>query len=368
MSPVATESSADTGLDACSMVTVESLLPVQWTTELDDHVLDLQWSPNGLWLAAIPSTGRPVVFAMDATAPRWLPEHGGGNDSLSWHPHRPRLVTFGQDGELRFYEEPFRDPVKVVSLGKGWATQVLWNADGTLLAAAVGRTVFVLEADSARVLQKLDAHDSTVGCFAWHPVQSDELVTVCHGGARLWRLGQNKAVSQFSDAGASTQVSWSPDARWMALADHLSTVHFMDAAGKQKPLHIAGYSAKVKALAWLRDSSWLATAGGQDVVVWPFHPDRGPHGAKPKVLRGHVHDVLAFDFACGEPILASGGKDGLLLMWLPERTDDPALIYQCNASITAVAWSCDGRHLTFGTDAGTVFLCRAFISSPTETT
>lgn len=43
--------------EACSFVSVESLFPVQWTTELDDHVLELQWSPDSQWLAALPTTG-----------------------------------------------------------------------------------------------------------------------------------------------------------------------------------------------------------------------------------------------------------------------------------------------------------------------
>lgn len=51
-----------TAADSLAMSSAAPLLPEQWTVELDDHVLDLRWSADGLLLAAMPSVGRILLL------------------------------------------------------------------------------------------------------------------------------------------------------------------------------------------------------------------------------------------------------------------------------------------------------------------
>ena len=92
--------------------------------------------------------------------------------------------------------------------------------------------------------------------------------------------------------------------------------------------------------------------------VWPCTGKKGPEGVKPIQLFGHLKEVLALDFTRGDSVLVSGGRDGLLLLWMPHRSTDPALITRRASEITTLRWSPDSSSLAFATADGDLTLCR----------
>jgi WD40 repeat protein len=124
------------------------------------------------------------------------------------------------------------------------------------------------------------------------------------------------------------------------------------------PLHIQGFDSKVKALAWQHDGTWLAVSGGAGVTLWPCMGKNGPEGANPVELTGHTRDVLALDFLPGGAYLASGAKDGKVLLWRPHSDTDSVVVAQRAHPVTALRWSPDGRALAFGTAAGELTIFR----------
>ena len=361
--------------EVISLVSASKHFPEQWTVEMDDYPLDLRWSADGLWLAALPSHGRILVLDEDGNILASLPGHEGGNGAISWHPRRAALATYGQDATVRIYEMPPQDPAAafpfskdhsgppspspslVIPLEKGWAERVTWNADGSLIAASAGRTVFVMNAATGAIEHRLSEHKSTVCDIAWNPRSPRELTSVCDGGARLWRVGETKPFGHFDWGGASLIVTWSPDGRWVVTGDQTPSVHLYDVRRKH-PLHIQGYEFKVKTLAWEGNGEWLASGGSASITVWPCTGKKGPEGVKPIQLFGHLKEVLALDFTRGDSVLVSGGRDGLLLLWMPHRSTDPALITRRASEITTLRWSPDSSSLAFATADGDLTLCR----------
>lgn len=331
------------------------LLPESWTVELDDYVLDLCWSSDGKWLAALPSQGRILVLNREGEIVLELPGHDGGNGSVAWKPGCASIATYGQDASVRVYEVPDGTPTLVIPLEKAWAERVAWNPDGTLLAASAGRNVFVADAATGAIRQTLSDHKSTVCDIAWNPKRLREIASVCDGGARLWRLGETKPFGHFDWGGASLLVTWSPNGRWVVTGDQTPSVHLYD-TGRKHPLYIQGYENKVKALAWEGEGEWLATAGSPAITIWPCTGKKGPERTTPIQLFGHVREVAALHFLPGRPVLASGGRDGLVLLWMPHRSEDPALIARREGEITALRWSPSGDALAFATDKGSVTL------------
>jgi WD40 repeat protein len=351
-----TQRAGDGGL---TMNSASPLLPEQWTVEVDDYPLDLRWSADGEWLAALPSHGRILVLDRLGKVKAALAGHPGGNGALAWHPQRAALATYGQDATVRVYEMgasvPRTMPIEV-TLEKGWAERVAWNADGSMLAASTGRTVCVLDASTGVIDHRLCDHKSTVCDLAWNPKNARELATVCDGGAQIWRLGEAVPFGHFDWGGASLLVTWSPNGRWVVTGDQTPSVHLYD-IGRKHPLHIQGYQHKVKALAWEGQGEWLATGGSASITLWPCTGKRGPEGAKPIQLFGHLKEIIALDFVRANSVLASGGRDGMVLLWMPHRSTEPALIAQRRAEITAVRWSPRGEALTFATADGELTLC-----------
>ena len=336
-------------------------MPAVWSHELDDHAVDLRWSVGGDYLAAMPSVGRIAVYEADGTVCALLPGHPGGNGAIAWHPRNAILATYGQDATIQLYEVPFTAPPRSIVLDKGWADRLAWNPDGTLLAAGVGKSLFILDGTTGTVLHTFDDHKSTICDLAWNPKCLNEISTVCDGGARMWRIGQRKPFGHFDWGGASLIVTWSPNGRWVVTGDQTPSVHLYD-TGRNHPLHIQGYETKVKALAWEGTGEWLASGGGSAVTVWPCTGKKGPEGVKPIQLFGHINDAQALDFAPHQSILVSGGRDGLVLLWMPHRSPDPALIAQHSGEITVVRWSPDGQCLAYGTADGTITLTKLMAS------
>ena len=332
------------------------LLPQTSSEELDDYALDLRWSPDGRHLAALPSTGKPKIIDLKKGGFLEVPAHRGGNGSIAWSPDGALLAIFGQDGILRLHD-PVTGASRENQLPRGWAERCAWNADGSLIAAAIGRTVQVMDAATLEPLHLIDGHSSTVTDFVWHPVLPDQLATASDGGARMWRLGQKEPFARIDDGVAAVLTTWSPDGRWVVTSDQTPSVHLFDTK-RRAPLYIQGFEAKIKAFAWQTggapDLPWLALGGGSVITVWPCFGKNGPRGAKPLQLFGHPGEVTALDFPKDGPYLASGGRDGFVLLWLPHHSDGPALIAREDKEITTVRWSPDGLQLASGTVSGRI--------------
>lgn len=338
-----------------NMKSAAGLMPQQWTARLDDHCLDLRWSPDGAMLAAMPSLGEIVIFSPTVETIAKLPGHAEGNGSIAWHPAENRLLTYGQDAEIRIHEAPFTAAPRIKALEKAWAERAEWSADGTHLAAALGKTVVVLDAEKLGVVRRIPGQRSTICDLSWNPREPKEFATVCDGGVRLWKLGRDEPTGHFDWGGASLISTWSPNGRWVVTGDQTPSVHLYDVRSKD-PLHIQGYESKVKALAWQDKSEWLATGGGRMITIWPCTGKRGPRGSTPIQLTGHTGDAVAMDFGPGGELLASGGRDGLVLLWMPHKSEKPALISLQHREITRVRWAPAEGHLAVGTEGGDVFI------------
>ena len=342
--------------DEIEIRSAADLLPLAWTADLPDYALDLRWSPDGKQLAALPSTGEPQLFYLTNNKTTDLPSHRGGNGSIAWHPDGSSIATLGQDRVLRIHGLA-TNISREVQLPRGWTERCAWNANGSLIAAAVGKAVHVIDSTTLETKRIIDDHRSTVTDLIWHPVLLDQLATASDGGARMWRLGETKPFARIDDGVAAVLTTWSPDGRWVVTSDQTPSVHLYDLK-RRDPLYIQGFETKIKAFAWQNggtaDLPWLALGGSPVITVWPCFGKNGPRGAKPIQLFGHLKEVTALDFPNDGPYLASGARDGFVLLWLPNHSNGPALIAREESEITCVRWSPDGLHLAYGTASGRI--------------
>ena len=75
-----------------------------------------------------------------------------------------------------------------------------------------------------------------------------------------------------------------------------------------------GYPGKPAALAFDEKGVLLATSGGPTVTVWSFEGD-GPEGTRPGILEIHIKPVTSLMFAHRGRRLASGARDGSVVVW-----------------------------------------------------
>lgn len=109
---------------------------------------------------------------------------------------------------------------------------------------------------------------------------------------------------------------------------------------------MSGYAGKPSALAFDGTGSLLATGGGEAVTVWSFQGD-GPEGTRPGILELHVQPVTALSFAWRGMRLASGARDGAVVVWGlgSDGQADPVGAALVDDVVAELAWRPDDRAL-----------------------
>ncbi|HYZ23253.1 MAG TPA: WD40 repeat domain-containing protein, partial [Rhodopila sp.] len=116
-----------------------------------------------------------------------------------------------------------------------------------------------------------------------------------------------------------------------------------------------GYAAKVRSMDWLAKPPWLATAGAECVIAWPF-TGAGPQGKAPAELcQGAGALVTRVAVHPNQPLLAAGFDDGrVAVCGLSSEPDNRTFPIRPadGGRVTALVWSRDGTRLAVGTEAG----------------
>lgn len=331
-------------------------LMARWRTAIDDHVIDLTWSPGGQQVAVIGVGGQLAVLSRDAGSLAYRRDaHAFGAMSLSWHPSNAVLATSGADGQVRLWETGSGDAMATLDAGDKWVERVQWSSDGSLLAAAAGKQVRIWNLD-LRVVRDFPKHRATVTDLRWQP-GANVLCATSYGGVTLLDPNEEKPVRQFSWQGSSLVARWSPDGKYIATGDQDSTVHFwMVRTGKD--LQMSGYANKVRELAWDSGSRFLATGGGNEAAVWDCS-GKGPSNSKPIILPGHERRISAVAFQHRGRLLATGGDDGRVVVWEPGAKKLLKGATQLSQPITHLAWSADDRDILVGGADGQVSVLRS---------
>ncbi len=326
-------------------------LAKRWQAGLDDHVISLDWAPDGKRLACA-LVGGPVkvLDIVSGGVKHDLPGHGFGTTCVAWSADGAHLASAGQDGKVRLWDLAQNAERVALPGGAAWVERLAWCPVVNLLASAAGKTVRLWDAQGKMVREYPD-HPSTVADIAWQP-RAEVLASAAYGMLTLWRTDSSEPFRRFEWKGSMLVLAWSPNGQYVATGDQDSTVHFWIVL-KGEDLMMSGYPTKVKELSWDSSSRYLATGGGPIPCVWDCS-GKGPAGTAPLQLEAHSDRVTALAFQHNAPLLASGGADGLVALWAVGNKNEPmAQEYQPSA-VTQLAWSPDDRHLAVGTESGDV--------------
>ena len=192
-----------------------------WLGEVDDHVIDLAWSPDGGRVAAASVSGPISVFdGVSGEIKHRLSGHRSGTAALCWSPFGTLLASAGQDGLARAWDaatgaERFR-----VEGGADWVERVAWSPPGDVLATAAGKSLRFWDA-AGRLLMEAPPHPSTIADIRWRP-RSHELASAAYGRLALWKPDKPEPTRAFEWKGSMLTLAWSPDGRYIATGDQTS--------------------------------------------------------------------------------------------------------------------------------------------------
>ena len=315
-----------------------------WFGTVGDYAIAGGWILGGKALVAADTEGGVYGFDGESGATAWARRgvHDGGALSVAVHPSGTTFTTAGQDGRALIWNAAEGQVSRAIDVGSGWVENVAWSPDGQRLAATCSRQVRVYAADGAEVWRS-DDHPSTVSAIAWSNV--GELATACYGRASFFDAATGELRQKLEWQGSLVSMVLSPGGGIVACGSQDNSVHFWRRSTGQDS-EMFGYPGKPSALAFDDTGTLLATSGGESVTVWSFQK-KGPEGTRPGVLEFHVQPISTLAFAPGAMRLASGGRDGAVVVWALQRNGrgGPIGAEDVGGSVAELYWRPDGRGL-----------------------
>ena len=315
-----------------------------WFAEVGDYAIAGGWCLNGETLVVGDTEGGVYAFNGESGATGWERRrvHEGGLLAMAIHPNGAAFATAGQDGRVLIWDAAEGRVDRTVDVGDGWVENVAWSSDGKWLAASCSRQVRVYGEDGGEVWRS-DDHPSTVSAIAWSRV--GELATACYGRVTFFDVSTGEARQKLEWQGSLVSMVLSSDGGIVVCGSQDNTVHFWRRSTAEDSM-MSGYPTKPSALAFDDAGTLLATGGGEAVTVWSFR-GKGPEGTRPGVLEMHVAPVTTLAFAPGARRLASGGRDGAVVVWAIQRNGKggPIGAEDVGDSVSELYWRPDGRAL-----------------------
>jgi WD40 repeat protein len=313
-------------------------------TLLDESSADFGWSACGRWLAAATTSG--VVHLIDSETgiqhAEWS-AHESGSLALHWHPRLPLLATSGQDGFVRLWQiakdESWALFAEISLSGdpaNNWIEHLRWRPDGEQLAAACGKTLYLLTREGARD-GEYTLPGGTVGALCWRP-KGAQLAAAGYGGVRIYNVLDPRSKPQdLHWKGSLLSLSWSPDAKVIATGCQDNTVHFWRMP-EMRDAMMSGFAYKPMQLCWSNNARWLLTGGSAQLILWPFD-GKGPEGKAPATREFHEDAICAISIAGSGLRLATGCRAGKVAIWNQIGDASPALAMQLDSRVEQLAWS-----------------------------
>lgn len=286
-----------------------------WRLTLADVGRQLVWSPRGDALFVGDATGAVQALAASSGALLWqTKEHRGGVLAMAIHtpaqgPSRG-LVSTGEDGLVVFHDVATGAVTARHDLGSRWVEHAAWSPTGTMVAVAIGKDVHLFTAEG-QALGELGTHPATVAGLAWSP--SGELFTACYGQVAVWDPLTRRASTRYECESPPLCLVASHDGSVLASGSQDCCVYFWRRENGQKSA-MYGYARKPAVVCFGAESRWLATTGGETPLIWSFE-DGGPEGTEPLPLQVHTLPVTALVAAQSRSVLATGGRDGGVVIW-----------------------------------------------------
>ena len=319
------------------------LLRTGWSASVNDYAIAGVWALGGHILAVGDAAGG--LFGFDGTSGKknWEQDttHEGGILTMALHPNGKIFATGGQDGRVIIWNANNGQIHQSINLGNGWVENIEWSKSGQWLAISISRRVHVYNADGVEVWRSAD-HPSTISAIAW---SNEQLATACYGRVAFFSASSGEVQQKLEWKGSLVSMVLSPDGDIVVCGSQDNSIHFWRRSTGDDSM-MSGYPTKPSVLVFDETGTLLATGGSSSVTIWTFEGD-GPEGTEPVVLELHIEPITTLAFAKKGKRLASGARDGAVVLWSLQSDGDGGAIGAALVGdiIAQLIWRPDGRSL-----------------------
>ena len=296
--------------------------------------------------------GGRAAFALGDGSVRWedgsqATAHDGAILCAAAHPSGLGLLTGGDDGRLVWSRHDGSE--EVAKLSGRWIDALAVSRDSGLIAFAAGRDLHVRDAADA-AFSRIFSHERSVAALAFD-LRGRRIAAATYGGAALWyaRIADQKPV-MLRWAGSHVGLAFSPDGKFLVSAMQENTLHGWRLSDA-KDMRMGGYPSKVRSLLFLERGLWLATAGANGVVLWPFSGANGPMGKQASEIGFEEGSVVTR--VAGSPregSLVAGLDNGRV--WACDLASEKTQTVREASGAPITALDCSDGRVAWGDEAG----------------
>lgn len=328
------------------------------------HASAVAFTTNGQRVVSGDTAGQ--VHVWDTSSGRCLShQHLGPTLTVSCSPDGKYLASGGEDGNVRLWDLASGDMLTTLLQTGSVVRDLVWRADGKVLAVAAGESIFLVDARTAKLLK---THTSLIG-----PVMQLEFMpdgqqlffltqsAETQASLRTWRLSSSSARPFSASTRRSPQCfALSQDGQSLAIGEGPLIIVY-DLATFRETMTLAGHTANIKSLAFDTESRRLASAAEKDdahLIVWDLTTQTIQHR-----LDSHSRGSFGCQWRADGNLLASAGlNDGTVQFWnvtqnWPKPNVLPIFPSDFN-SVMDLTLTPEGRHLITANADGTIFVIR----------
>jgi WD40 repeat protein len=185
-------------------------------------------SADGAFLAVADGNIASVLSASDGKVRMALQGHRKQIIAIAFSPDGRKIVTAGQDQELKWWNASTGKGLDSAKHGSALASVAI-SPDGKLVASgAEDGTVKLWNASTHELIATLEGHEKTVRAVAFGPDGAILASGSADGSCRLWDVPQKKLRVEIRNAGAPVGIAFLPNGKTLLTAGASRTVQFWD--------------------------------------------------------------------------------------------------------------------------------------------
>ncbi|MFT8327320.1 WD40 repeat domain-containing protein [Gluconobacter oxydans] len=320
----------------------------------ESPIIQVVSSRDGHGFAALTADGELVLIPRDRLRDpeSWtvVAAHDGGL-CLAQDCAPDAFLSGGEDGKL---VRTFADGrSETLHEGRRWIDCVASTPDH--LAFSTGKQIEVRKAEGRETLKVLE-HPSTVTGIVFD-AKGKRIAASHYNGASMWFVqARVDTVRPFEWKGSHIAIAIHPGGEALVTSMQENDLHGWRLSDGHN-MRMSGYPKQVKSLAFTRNGRWLATAGADAIILWPFFGG-GPMGKAPAELARLPG--LFVSAVCPNPkedIIAAGYEDGTVVL-AEIGGGDQRVLPLCSGQdtkrgkVTSLGFTPQGGSLVFGTEEG----------------
>lgn len=276
--------------------------------------------------------------------------HEGAILALATNPKTGMVYSAGDDGSV-FAVATDSEPVGLHT-GRKWVDTVAASARG-MVAWTAGKTIYLLKSGTEKPIE-LTA-PSSIGGLAFSP-DGKWLGAAVYGGAFLVQIANPATTKMLEWAGSHITIGFSPDGRFCVTSMLENALHVWRIdKPEEKHGRMGGYPTKPLSFDWTADARFLATAGADVLVLWPFTSGDGPIGQQAGVFGNPEQQAISRSVASRPQSmqLAIGYVDGSVMLYDRKSQEFVPVAGPHEAgAVTDIRFTADGKRFGFIREGG----------------